>query len=112
MKRRILNDFARASHCQKRGGEAEHITFDEALFISSNLSTYLVAPDDALNKLAEKDARKSQVVELRFFGGLTVDETAEILKISNEAVNRDWNFAKSWLLRGMVHDQQQPHTSP
>jgi RNA polymerase sigma-70 factor (ECF subfamily) len=104
MMRRILTDFARASRSQKRGGEAEHITFDEALFISPNLPTYLVALDDALNKLAEKDARKSQVVELRFFGGLTVDETAEILKISNETVHRDWTFAKGWLLREMVHE--------
>ena len=109
MMRRILTDFARASHSQKRGGEAEHITFDEALFISPNLPGYLVALDEALNKLAEKDARKSQVVELRFFGGLTVEETAEILKISNETVHRDWTFAKGWLLREMVHEHGQEH---
>jgi RNA polymerase sigma-70 factor (ECF subfamily) len=107
--RRILTDFARASHSQKRGGEAEHITFDEALFISPNLPTYLVALDEALKKLGEKDARKSQVVELRFFGGLTVEETAEILKISNETVHRDWTFAKGWLLREMVHEHRQEH---
>jgi RNA polymerase sigma factor (TIGR02999 family) len=109
MMRRILTDFARASHSQKRGGEAEHITFDEALFISPNLPTYLVALDEALNRLAEKDTRKSQVVELRFFGGLTVEETAEILKISNETVHRDWSFAKGWLLREMVHEHGPEH---
>jgi RNA polymerase sigma factor (TIGR02999 family) len=106
MMRRILTDFARSSHSLKRGGQAQHITFDEALFITPNLPTYLVALDDALSKLAEKDARKSQVVELRFYGGLTVDETAEILKISNETVHRDWSFAKGWLLREMVHERR------
>jgi RNA polymerase sigma factor (TIGR02999 family) len=109
MMRRILTDFARSSHSQKRGGQAKHVTFDEALLISPNLPTYLVSLDDALNRLAEKDARKCQVVELRFFGGLSVDETAEVLKISNETVQRDWTFAKGWLLREMVREHRPEH---
>jgi RNA polymerase sigma-70 factor (ECF subfamily) len=109
MMRRILTDFARSSNSLKRGGEVDHITFDEALFISPNLPTYLVSLDDALNRLAEKDARKCQVVELRFFGGLSVDETAEVLKISNETVHRDWTFAKGWLLREMVREHRPEH---
>ncbi len=70
MMRRILTDFAPGSHSHKRGGEAEHVTFDKALFISPNLPTYLVALEDALNRLAEKYARKLQVVALRFYGGI------------------------------------------
>lgn len=106
MMRQILTDFARSRHSLKRGGDAVHITFDEALFISSDLPSYLVALDEALKKLSEKDARKCQVVELRFFGGLSVDETAEVLKISNETVNRDWTFAKGWLLREMIQERR------
>jgi len=109
MMRRILTDFARSSNSMKRGGEVDHITFDEALFITPNLPTYLVSLDDALNRLAEKDPRKCQVVELRFFGGLSVDETAEVLKISNETVHRDWTFAKGWLLREMVREHRLEH---
>lgn len=106
MMRRILTDFARSSNSLKRGGEASHITFDEALFISPNLPTYLVALDQALTRLAELDARKCQVVELRFFGGLSVRETAEVLKISDETVHRDWSLAKGWLLREMVQEHR------
>jgi RNA polymerase sigma factor (TIGR02999 family) len=106
MMRRILTDFARSNRSLKRGGQGSHITFDEALFVSPDLPSYLVELDEALNRLAEMDARKSQVVELRFFGGLSVDETAEVLKVSNETVNRDWNFAKGWLLREMVQDHR------
>jgi len=97
--RRILTDFARARHYQKRGGAAPHIPFDEALFVSSQPDTDLVALDLALKRLALVDQRKSRVVELRFFGGLGVKETAEVLKVSNETVMRDWKMAKVWLLR-------------
>ena len=91
----------------KRGGAAPHIPFDEALLVSSQSDTDLVALDLALKRLALVDQRKSQVVELRFFGGLGVKETAEVLKVSNETVMRDWKMAKVWLLRelrkGMRH---------
>jgi len=97
--RRILTDFARIRHYQKRGGAAPHIPFDEALLVSSQSDTDLVALDLALKRLALVDQRKSQVVELRFFGGLVVKETAEVLKVSNETVMRDWKMAKVWLLR-------------
>jgi RNA polymerase sigma-70 factor, ECF subfamily len=101
MMRQILTDFARSRHSQKRGGGAEKITFNDSLHAPSEPGTDLLALDDALNGLARIDARKSQVVELRFFGGLSVEETAEVLKISRETVKRDWNFAKLWLLREM-----------
>ena len=99
MMRRILTDFARSRNYQKRGGAALHVSFDEALAVSQEQHAEIVAIDDALVELAELDPRKSQVVELRFFGGLSVEETAEALKISPETVKRDWRFAKSWLHR-------------
>jgi RNA polymerase sigma-70 factor, ECF subfamily len=99
MMRHILTDFARSRHFQKRGGAAVHVTLDEALMASPQQDADIVALDDALRQLAAVDSRKSQVVELRFFGGLSVEETAEVLKISRETVMRDWKFAKVWLLR-------------
>ncbi|MGD0512225.1 MAG: sigma-70 family RNA polymerase sigma factor [Terriglobales bacterium] len=99
MMRHILTDFARSRNFQKRGGAAVHVTFDEALMVSPEQGADIVALDDALRQLAAVDSRKSQVVELRFFGGLSVEETAEALKISRETVIRDWKFAKVWLLR-------------
>jgi RNA polymerase sigma factor (TIGR02999 family) len=97
--RRILVDAARARGYQKRGGGAEHVSLDEALVVSNEPSHDLVALDDALNALAAFDARKSQVVEMRFFAGLTVDETAAVLHVSPDTVMRDWRLAKVWLLR-------------
>jgi len=99
--RRILTDFARSRHYQKRRGSAPHMPFDEALLVSSQPDVDLVALDDALRRLALIDSRKSRVVELRFFGGLGVKETAEILKVSNETVMRDWKLARVWLLRDL-----------
>ncbi len=99
MMRRILIDFARARNYQKRGGEARRIPFDEALFVSREPPADIVALDEALTGLAGVDRRKSQVVELRFFGGLSVEETAAVLKVSDETVKRDWRIAKLWLLR-------------
>jgi RNA polymerase sigma factor (TIGR02999 family) len=107
MMRRILTDFARSRHYLKRGGEAVHVSWDEALVVSEEPDADIVAVDSALTKLAEVDPRKSQVVELRFFGGLSVEETAEVLKISEQTVLRDWKFAKAWLMRalsGGAHD--------
>jgi RNA polymerase sigma-70 factor, ECF subfamily len=97
--RRILVDFARSRGYQKRGGDATQVDFDEALVVSGDPHVNLVALDDALRRLAEVDERKSRVVELRFFGGLSVKETAEVLKVSVDTVMRDWKLAKVWLLR-------------
>lgn len=101
MMRRILADFARSRYCQKRGGGAVAVTCDEGLAVSKEPDTDIVAIDDALQELAGLDPRKAQVVELRFFGGLSVEETAEVLKISPRTVMRDWEFAKSWLMRAL-----------
>jgi RNA polymerase sigma-70 factor, ECF subfamily len=99
--RRILVDSARARRSNKRGGGAETILLDEALVISQEPDAALVALDESLEALKTLDPRKAQVVELRYFGGLTVAETGEVLKISPETVMRDWNFAKAWLSREM-----------
>ena len=96
---RILVDFARARHYQKRGGGAQKVSFDEALVVSDERGEDLVALDDALQALAAVDPRKSQVVELRFFGGLSVEETAEALHVSHDTVMRHWKLAKVWLER-------------
>jgi RNA polymerase sigma factor (TIGR02999 family) len=97
--RRILIDHARSKAYQKRGAGALAVTFDEFQMPGIRRPTDLVALDDALTALAELDARKGKVVELRFFGGLTVEETASVLQVSPETVMRDWKFAKTWLLR-------------
>ena len=96
--RRILIDFARSRRCQKRGGGLPHISLEEAPSVCNEPDANIVAIDDALKALAEVDDRKSRVVELRFFGGLNVEETAEVLRISPETVGRDWKLAKMWLL--------------
>jgi len=95
--RRILVDFARARSNHRRGGAFHHTSLDEALCVSERPNPDLIALDDALKTLAEIDARKSQVVELRFFGGLGEREIAEALKISVDTVQRDWKAARVWL---------------
>ena len=97
--RRILVDVARAEKNQKRGGALRQVTLDENLPLVSQSPSDVIAIDDALTRLAAEYERKAQVVELRFFGGLSVEETAEALEISQETVMRDWKFAKNWLLR-------------
>ena len=97
--RRILIDFARSRGYQKRGGRVLHMSLDEAPSVCNGPDTNLVALDDALKALAVVDGRKSKVVELRFFGGLSIKETAEVLRVSVETVVRDWRLAKIWLLR-------------
>lgn len=97
--RRILVDFARARRNDKRGGKAARVSLDEALLVSKEAGQDLVALDEALTALAVVHPRKSEVVELRFFGGLSLEETAEALHISVDTVKRDWRFAKLWLLR-------------
>ena len=97
--RRILVDWARSRQSRKRGGNPQRVTLDEALMVTREHGEDLVALDDALKVLAEVDPRKSQVVEMRFFGGLSVEETAEVLKVSPDTILRDWRLAKLWLLR-------------
>ncbi len=97
--RRILVDFARSRGYQKRGGGLTRVSIDESATVSGEPDTSLVALDDALKALAEVDGRKSKVVELKFFGGLSTEETAEALGVSAETVVRDWRLAKVWLLR-------------
>jgi RNA polymerase sigma factor (TIGR02999 family) len=97
--RRILVDFARSRGYLKRGGAAPHISLEEAPSVCNEPDSNLVALDDALNALSAVDERKSKVVELKFFGGLSVEETAEVLRVSSDTVVRDWRLAKIWLLR-------------
>jgi RNA polymerase sigma-70 factor (ECF subfamily) len=97
--RRILVDYARARRYSKRGGDWRQVPLNEAIAVFPERGPDLVALDDALEALAAIDARKSRVVELRFFGGLSIAETAEVLKVSQETVLRDWRLAKVWLLR-------------
>jgi RNA polymerase sigma factor (TIGR02999 family) len=97
--RRILVDMARTRQQRKRGGSARQVALDEALVVSKERGEDLVALDDALQSLAAVDERKSRVVELRFFGGLSVEETAEVLQVSPDTVMRDWKMAKVWLHR-------------
>lgn len=99
--RRILVDHARTRGAQKRGGPVERVTLDEALTVGVNRREDYVALDDALNALSAFDERKGRVVELRFFGGLTVEETAAVLEVSTDTVMRDWWLAKAWLQREM-----------
>jgi len=103
--RRILVDFARSKKYQKRGGAAIKVTLDENLDISNDRTNDLVALDDALTALAAANPRVGQVVELRYFGGLTEIETAEALHISADTVLRDWKFAKVWLHRELTGGQ-------
>lgn len=105
MMRRILTDFARSRRYQKRGGGAVQVTLDEALVVAPAKHEDIMALDEALTQFAELYPRQSQVVELRFFGGLEVEETAEALKVSPETVKRDWRFAKTWLLRAMSKEK-------
>jgi RNA polymerase sigma factor (TIGR02999 family) len=97
--RRILVEFARARSSKKRGGRACKVEFDDGLIPSPERDADLVAVDEALEQLAAIDARAAKVVELRFFGGLSVEETAEAMGVSDKTVMRDWQLAKVWLLR-------------
>jgi RNA polymerase sigma-70 factor, ECF subfamily len=102
--RRILVDDARKSQSVKRGGNALKMPLDEAAQLGPQRSDEVVLLDHAMQALAEVDARKSQIVELRYFGGLTVEETAEFLKISEATVMRDWSLAKAWLYRELHNE--------
>ena len=104
--RRILVDFARTRNYQKRGAQFAHIQLEEAATVSAAVGSELVAVDEALKQLAVVDARKSDVVEMRFFGGLTVEEIAVALRVSPETIARDWKLAKAWLLRELSHEDR------
>jgi len=97
--RQILIDHARARQYEKRGGGEQRISLDEAAIISDDRAEELVALDEALTELAEIDKRQSQIVEMRYFAGLTIAETGAFLKVSPDTVTRDWNMAKAWLYR-------------
>jgi RNA polymerase sigma factor (TIGR02999 family) len=97
MMRRILVDHARGHHREKRGGGAVKVTLDEVVSLTDQGAAELVVLDEALTALGEMDERKSRVVELRYFGGLSVEETAEVLQVSANTVLRDWKLAKAWL---------------
>jgi RNA polymerase sigma factor (TIGR02999 family) len=96
--RRILLDRARRTSAAKRGGDAKRMNLDEAPDLASDRSRELIALDDALSAMAKIDPRKARVIELRFFGGLSVEETAEVLKVSPDTVLRDWKLGRAWLL--------------
>ena len=103
--RRILLNYARDQNRLKRGGRAIHVSLSEAMVMPAEKDRELIALNDALTRLEALDERKSKVVELRYFGGLTVEEVAEVLKISTITVMWDWAFAKAWLSREMQNDQ-------
>ena len=105
MMRRILVDYARSRHYAKRGGNNHQVSLNEVLIASEERRAEVVALDDALKSLAAIDGRKSQIVELRFFAGLSIEETAEVLAVSPGTVMRDWTLAKAWLRREMVGDE-------
>ena len=106
MMRRILITHAQSHAYAKRGGGALKVSLDEAAILSQERAGELIALDEALKSLTAIDPRRSQVVELRFFGGLSNEEIAEVLKISPNTVTRDWNVAKAWLYREMSKEQE------
>jgi RNA polymerase sigma-70 factor, ECF subfamily len=108
MMRRILVDHARGRGYAKRGGDAVRVPLDEVLLGAPGRGIGLLALDEALGSLSKIDARKGRVVELRYFGGLSVEETAEVLRISRETVKRDWKMAKAWLLAELTGEQDHP----
>jgi len=101
----ILVDYARKRRSQKRGGDGRKVSLDEVMIVSDERAADVVALDDALKSLTEIDPRKSQIVELRFFGGLSIEETAEVLKVSPGTIMRDWTLAKAWLRREITGDE-------
>jgi RNA polymerase sigma factor (TIGR02999 family) len=103
--RRILVDDARRRSFDKRGGSRIQVSLSEALSVAQEQAANVLALDDALKTLAANDARQSEIVELRFFGGLSIDETAEVLKVSPGTVMRDWTFARAWLRNEMSDDR-------
>jgi len=108
MMRRILVDHARARRVEKRGGDARRVALDDALVVADAKAAELVALDDALKALAEIDPRRAEVVELRYFGGLSNEEVAEVLKVHTNTVTRDWNMARAWLYKELSAAEAEP----
>ncbi|MBL8227088.1 MAG: sigma-70 family RNA polymerase sigma factor [Bryobacterales bacterium] len=106
--RRVLIDYARARRCSKRGGDAIRVTLDEALQVSGGPPDLLLI-DDCLRRLSALDERQGRIVELRFFGGLSIEETAELQGISPMTVKREWSVARAWLFREMGRPNTKPH---
>lgn len=104
--RRVLAEYARSRHYAKRGGGAQQVSLEEAMTVSEERVADMMALDDALNTLAEIDERKSRIVEMRFFGGLSIEETAEVLGVSPGTVMRDWTLTKAWLRREIGEEGQ------
>lgn len=104
--RRILAAYARSRHYTKRGGGTRRVSLEEAMIVSEERAADMVAVDDALTALADVDQRKTQIVEMRFFGGLSIDETAEVLGVSPGTVMREWTLAKAWLRREISREGQ------
>jgi RNA polymerase sigma factor (TIGR02999 family) len=102
MMRRILVDYARSRNVAKRGGDAQQVSLDEAMEVSDERAADVIALDEALKTLSDLDQRKGRIIELRFFGGLSIEETAEVLGVSPGTVMRDWTFAKAWLQREII----------
>ena len=113
MIRRILVDYARAQHTEKRGSGSVKLELDEAMAapLESGFDLDLLALNDALDQLSHLDARQSQIVELRFFAGLSIEETAEVMKLSPASIKREWNTARAWLFREMTRHPP-AHDSP
>ena len=108
--RRVLIDMARSRRYQKRGGDVQRVALDEALLVDVGRGYDLLALDEALDELARVDPRKSQIVVMRFFAGLSIDEVAAVLDVSAATVTRDWKLAKSWLLRELDRTRTEPQT--
>lgn len=108
--RHILVDYARARQAARRGGPGRAVSLEEAAVVSEERTSEMVALDDALKTLASIDPRKSRIVELRFFGGLSVEETAEVLKVAPITIMRDWNLAKAWLHRELSKTESEKPT--
>ena len=104
--RHILVDYARARNTAKRGGRARSVSLEEAALVSQERAAELIAFDEALQELAKLSSRQGRVVELRYFGGLSVEETATVLEVSPETVMRDWKLAKIWLYRALTPDSE------
>jgi RNA polymerase sigma factor (TIGR02999 family) len=103
--RRILVEYARAQRSWKRGGGMRRVTLNEALVVSSESNPEIIRLNEALDEMAKFDARKAEVVEMKYFGGLTAEEIASVLRISTQCVNRDWSLAKAWLVREMARQE-------
>jgi RNA polymerase sigma factor (TIGR02999 family) len=111
MIRRILVDYARSQHSEKRGSGAIKLELDEAMAVAleSGLDLDVLTLNGALDQLSHLDARQSQIVELRFFAGLSIEETAEVMKLSPASIKREWNTARAWLFREVTRKQTPPH---